>query len=122
MSAESISCGVCKYYEKSSSMCSQYETVVSRPTFVYKYCPMGEFMSPPRGQGTDNPLSMVSSMAEPVSSGLPPSSVAVLPVKQVRPVKKKTRKKKKKKTVRRAPEPGMVKVTDNSSAEGQTTH
>ena len=120
MSAESISCGVCKYYEKSSSMCSQYETVVSRPTFVYKYCPMGEFMSPPRGQGTDNPLSMVSSMAEPASSGLPLVTVPV--VKQVKPAKKKVRKKKKKKTVRRAPEPGMVKVTDNSSAEGQTTH
>ena len=113
MSAESISCGVCKYYEKSSSMCSQYETVVSRPTFVYKYCPMGEFMPP---------LSIVSSMAEPVSSGLPLSSVAVPSVKQARPVKKKTRKKKKKQTVRRAPEPGMVKVKDNSSAEGQTTH
>jgi len=111
MSAESISCGVCKYYEKSSSMCLQYETVVSRPTFVYKYCPMGEFMSPP---------SIISSMAEPASSGLPLVTVPV--VKQVKPAKKKVRKKKKKKTVRRAPEPGMVKITDNSSAEGQTTH
>jgi hypothetical protein len=105
MPAQAISCNLCKYYEKATSMCLQYQTVVNRPTIVYKYCPMGELMASP---------SISSSRAEPVSANSSP--------KKSRQVKPRAKGKVKKKVARRAPEPGMVKVPDNSSAEGQTTH
>ena len=109
MSAKAISCNACRYYEGATSMCLQYQTVVSRPTYVYKYCPMGEFME----LSSDSS----SSTADPVLPNLPPKKVG-----RAKPgVKKAKRKVKKKKVARSTREPGMMKITDNSSVEGQTT-